>query len=222
MKEKIANALKTRYANLGLSKEAFDGVASILEKTISTETDIAEAISADHVSSFLKSMQSDFDKLRGESSTAKKALEDYKKLHPEEPNKPTEPGNNGLDEFKAMFESQKAEIEAMKAEMLETKRRANVEKMTSEVDRILSENGATNAYIRKNVLKGLTIGEGETSKQIADRIKVAYDTEYKEAFGEGVTPPNGRPHSEGYKKGDYAGFVEKMRSEGLIPKDANK
>ena len=34
MKTKIANALKTKYATLGLSQKAFDGVAAILEKTI--------------------------------------------------------------------------------------------------------------------------------------------------------------------------------------------
>ena len=38
MKEKILVALKTKYSNLGFGAKALDGVASILEKSVTDES----------------------------------------------------------------------------------------------------------------------------------------------------------------------------------------
>ena len=43
MKQKILATLKNKYAHLGLSREALDGVASVLEKTINSEDEIETA-----------------------------------------------------------------------------------------------------------------------------------------------------------------------------------
>ena len=45
MKTKILQALKTKYSSKGLSEKALDGVASILEKTVTDESQIEAAIS---------------------------------------------------------------------------------------------------------------------------------------------------------------------------------
>ena len=45
MKEKILVALKTKYSNLGFGAKALDGVASILEKSVTDESQIETAVS---------------------------------------------------------------------------------------------------------------------------------------------------------------------------------
>ena len=57
MKQKIIAALKTAYAKLGLSDEAFDGVASLLEKTVAEESEIATAVGGDNVKNLLTTIQ---------------------------------------------------------------------------------------------------------------------------------------------------------------------
>lgn len=64
MKQKILEALKTRYAKLGFGHKAFDGVADYLSKTVEKEEDIETAISG--VEGLLKAFQSDADKTRTE------------------------------------------------------------------------------------------------------------------------------------------------------------
>lgn len=56
MKVKIFEALKTKYANLGFSKEVFEGVATQLSTFITEEDKIATAVEG--AESMLKSFQS--------------------------------------------------------------------------------------------------------------------------------------------------------------------
>ena len=56
MKEKILAALKTKYSNLGFGAKALDGVASILEKSVTDESQIETAVGG--VEPFLKVFQS--------------------------------------------------------------------------------------------------------------------------------------------------------------------
>lgn len=218
MKEKIADALKTKYANLGLSKAAFDGVAALLEKTITDEAGIESAISESSVSGLLKGLQSDFDKLRGEKSTAEKSLADYKKAHPEtesgsgDPTDPTESGDKRIDELVA-------QVAKMQTEIAETRKAERLAKVTSEVDRLLKERGATNDYVRRNVLKGMTIADDDTAEGLAKRYQGIYDAEIKEAFGEGYVPPRGSAHQDGYKPGVYKERIEMLQHEGLLPSE---
>jgi len=220
MKEKIANALKTKYANLGLSKVAFDGVAAILEKTITDEAGIEDAVSQPSVADLLKGLQSDFDKLRGEKSTAEKALADYRKAHPETESKVAEESPEATKDER--IDALMAQMAQMQSEIAETRRADRVAKVTSEVDRLLKERGATNDYVRRNVLKGMTVGDEDSAEGLAKRYQGIYDAELKEAFGEGYVPPRGSSHQEGYKPGVYKERIEMLQHEGLLPSEKNK
>lgn len=69
MKAKILSALKTKYANLGFNAKALDGVASVLEKTITEENQIEDAVNG--VEGLLKVFQADNDRSRTEYATLK-------------------------------------------------------------------------------------------------------------------------------------------------------
>ena len=60
MKEKILQALKTKYKNLGFSDAVFDSVANFMEATVSDEAQIDNSVAG--VETLLKGFQGDADK----------------------------------------------------------------------------------------------------------------------------------------------------------------
>lgn len=110
MKQKILSELKNKYAHLGLSKEALDGVASVLEKTIKSEDEIETAVNG--VEGMLKVFQSEADRERTNYNALKAAKEEIeKKLKEVTP--PTPPKED----------SEPFDAEAFKAEILDTLRK---------------------------------------------------------------------------------------------------
>ena len=79
MKEKILEALKTKYSSLGLSKEVLDGYADYLSSSITEETGIEDGIAK--IENLLKIQQKEFDKIR---TTAKKKAEEDKATQADE------------------------------------------------------------------------------------------------------------------------------------------
>ena len=73
MKNKIKEALKQEYKNLGLSDEAFEGVAAFGETFIKDEADIPNFVKG--AEKTLKQIQSAGDKARTEAAQSKKDLE---------------------------------------------------------------------------------------------------------------------------------------------------
>lgn len=73
MKQKILEALKQGYKNLGMSEEAFERVAAFGETFIKEEEQIATFVSGAGV--LLKAEQSAADRVRTKASEEKKALE---------------------------------------------------------------------------------------------------------------------------------------------------
>ncbi|MBO4778027.1 MAG: hypothetical protein J5588_05985 [Bacteroidales bacterium] len=77
MKEKILQALKTKFSSFGFGEKALDGVATYLTTSVKDEKDIETAIAG--VEGLLKVFQSEQDSLRGGKSEAEKKLEELKK-----------------------------------------------------------------------------------------------------------------------------------------------
>ncbi len=83
MKEKLLAALKTKYANLGFTDKAFDGVANFLVATVTEDSQVDNAVSG--VEPLLKSFQGDVD------SRVNAAIEKTKKEMGVDPPKPGDP-----------------------------------------------------------------------------------------------------------------------------------
>lgn len=133
MKEKIIDALKTKYANLGFGAKAFDGVAEYLAKTVTEETHIETAVSG--VEPLLKVFQSDIDRERTEKTALQRQLDEMKKATP--PVGGGE-GNSATDEgkpewFRKWEEQKQAELDGLKKKV-ET---AEVEKSRSERNNLI-------------------------------------------------------------------------------------
>lgn len=84
MKEKLLQALKTKYKNLGLSEKILEQIAANLEVITTEETQIETAVAG--VENLLKSFQSEADRIRTEAAKPKtdpKKDEDKKDPEPE-------------------------------------------------------------------------------------------------------------------------------------------
>lgn len=212
MRKKIAEALRNRYGNLGLTEKALDGVAGMLEKTVTEESQIQAAIEADEVSALLKSIQGEADALRTARTQAQKELEEYKKSHPE--TKKPEEGSGGGEGNAELLK----QLKSIQDRLDERDRREKSERTLSEVDRLMKEKGATNDFIRRMTLRDMKAGEGDTAETLAEKYKADYDRNFKEAYGNGPVPPAGGGGAGGeFKKGDYSQYVDSLRKEGLIP-----
>ena len=119
MKEKILGALKTKYKSLGLQDSAFNGVADTLAKTITEESQIENAVA--EVEGYMKLIQGESDRVRGEKATLQKELDELKRQsgQTQQPQtsrtEPTQGGDEMPEWFKAYAETKEKEIEALKA-----------------------------------------------------------------------------------------------------------
>lgn len=193
MKTKILNALRTEYANLGLGDKAFDGVASFLEKTITEEGKIAEAIKEESVKNLLKSIQGESDSLRNKAAQAAKDLEDYKKTHPEATPAPQP------TPAPTTTPPQETEREKKLREQLEaiTKRLDDQDK-AAKVKATLASARAAAIAAGCTFDKGLDLTEqlfsvkdDESDEDAAKRFKDEYDANVKKYFSDGITPFQG-------------------------------
>ena len=211
MKQKIALALKTKYASFGLSSEALDGVASIIEKTVTKEDDIANAIAGAEVESLIKVFQKDVDKYRNSESQLKKEFEEYKQNHPDpNPNPKDDKYAQDIAELKAMIHAQEAKLAAKEKSI------ANTE-LLSRVRESLVADGCENKGIMNLVFATATVADGDTEDSLKTKYKEAYNAAYKETFGDGAVPPSGGKGNEGYKKGDFDQMNAALAAEGLLP-----
>ncbi len=222
MKEKILNALKTTYANLGLGEKAFDGVASFLEKTITDEKDIVTRVSGDDVAVLLKSIQSETDSLRTARTKAEKDLNDYKKSHPAAPEKEEEKKDEEKpDDATAVALKQLLDkVAALESRNAELDKKARRGEIVSGLRSALKADHCGSDPILDLVLSSVEIGDGDTVDSLKDSMKSAYQEKYKVFYGDGVVPPLGSgQRTEPYKKGKFAGVVEGLTEEGALPKE---
>ncbi|MGL5913348.1 MAG: hypothetical protein ACRCZB_04220 [Bacteroidales bacterium] len=137
MLQKIKDALKNKYANLGFGEKAFEGVANYLSTSTTEESQIESSIQGLEV--LLKGFQGETDKLRTEKSAAeKKLLELEQKANGGEPAK-TEPDkpNNSSDTpewAKALIDGQKSmseRIAKMEGEKVVLTRKQKLDAITA-------------------------------------------------------------------------------------------
>lgn len=108
MKDKILLAIKTKYANLGLSAKTLEGFSDILVATITEEEQIENSVNG--LESFAKLAQSAADQVR----------QDSKKSKPEppkpdaQPEPPKMPENTDLNAILQLVQGLKSDLETFK------------------------------------------------------------------------------------------------------------
>jgi len=165
MKEKIFQALKTKFKNLGFGDKAFEGVAAYLATTITEEDQIETGIAG--VEPLLKSFQGDIDKRVNDAVSKAKAdakteaeEELKKKQQNQDPSTPpaggkSEPGTpDSAEQLKALFADVAKplveSVQALQAEIQTIKSTKTAETRKSRLEETLKE---ANPKYKESILK---------------------------------------------------------------------
>ena len=164
MKEKILQALKTKYSNFGLSDKAFDGVAENLSQTVKEEANIETAVAG--VEWMLKTIQSESDRERGAKAQLEKQLEELKKkpTKKDDLKEPAPEGEEIPEWAKAILEENKAFKETLTA------------LKTSSISK-------TRAESLESILKGTSETFSKATKSSFELLKDADDEKFTSWMG---------------------------------------
>lgn len=215
MKTKLLTALKTEYAKSGLSDKAFDGVASVLVKTVTKDDEIDGVVKSDETKALIKAYQTDTDKVRTEKANLQAEFDKYKKEHPE--TEPPKPNENEDPEIKKM----KEEIANLKKANEEKDKKAARAEMLATIRTKMKDNGSDNDNILDLVLDKAEWKEDEAADDIATRLKTDYDAKYTKFYGDGPVPHNHKTTVPEYTGTEDDDFAETLRKEGKLPKKEN-
>lgn len=204
MRDKIVQALKQKYSNLGVSDKAFDGVADFIAKTITEEGKIEDAVGG--AEAFLKAYQSDVDKERGTSAKLRKELEEYKKPAPKDERKKDEPKeDNVTPEYKALTE-QLASVQQTLAKLTGEKTH---ETKLQQLNSILSEKKIPSTFATA-VLNGRSFNEETNVDELATTIEDSYTAFLKENANDRFKDTLPPEQSEGGKDDPMASIVAEI------------
>ena len=170
MKEKILAALKTKYSNLGFGAKVLDGVASILEKSVTDESQIETAVGG--VEPLLKVFQSDADRARTEYNALKgqydvlKAKVEASAAGGGEQGKKNAPGDEEPAWFKAYKQQQEERYNAIKTESDTLK----AEKAKSERANLITAKAKELGIPEWRMKEGFVIADDADEKAIGDYL----------------------------------------------------
>lgn len=216
MQKTYVSALGTKYADFGFSKEVFDRVAlqrlKTIEKAEEIESDVA---SPDVLLLLMKEMQGSNDVLRTKVTQTQKELDDLKKKQPN--NQTNQNQQEPESELAKQLQTLTNLVTTMQTERAAEKKKIQTDAIIAQVHEKMKSKGCTNDFIRNITLKGIEVAESDTADSLAEKYKSLYDQNYKDAYGEGQTPPMGmRNANGGFKSGDFASEVERLKASGQI------
>lgn len=212
MKAKLLAALKTKYATLGLSDKAFDGVASVLVKTVTKEEEIEGVVNSDETSALLRAFQSSSDDLRRRNTELQAEFDRYKTEHPaEDPKKTTHTD----DDANAKLLQRIEELERKEKERNDKTAR---DTKLADIRKKMKEAGSDNDNILDLVLEKAEFKDEDKVDDIATRLKTEYDAKYTKFYGNGPAPHfhrGGGGSVDAAKEDDD--FADELRRSGRLP-----
>lgn len=183
MKTKILNALKTEYAKMGLGDKAFDGVASFLVKTITTDEEIDGVIKSEDTRNLLKAFQGESDSLRNRAAQLQKDLDAYKQSHPDKKDDKDDPDKRD-DANKALLER----LDEITRRMDERDAKERTAATIAAVKAAAKLAGCTDERALKLTERMFTVKEDESEEDATKRFTADYNANVKEYFGDGPKP----------------------------------
>lgn len=224
MKSKIKEALQTEYKNLGLSEKSFDGVSTLLEKTVTQESEIATAIKGAEIKSLLTAIQGEGDRSRSEKSALQQQFEAYKLAHPEStPSVPptpatTPPASTGGETLTAEKIAELFQIKIQEVIQPITDKIGAIEKERSKAS-ILSQAAQIRDALKMDPKQKAwiddawehatqSLSDSDTPQAIADRCKSRYDVLMSKLGVNGYIPATSTP---GADKSNTERIIEQIK-----------
>lgn len=225
MKKKILDALKTKYANLGVSDSVLDRVAENLAKTVTEEDGIEAAVSSAEIVSLLKAIQGEGDRLRSEKASLAKEIEELRK----QSGKADPPADSGDDGDKTKEDPLLKAINALteKVSGLEARyQKEDKERRQSGMMASLKEMLKGDKYKCDNeavlnlTLKGYEFSDKDTVEGVAEVKSKEYKSNYESLYGAGYVPNMGGWADRG-QSFDAKAEVARLQAEGKLPKPSD-
>jgi hypothetical protein len=189
MKEKILAFLKTKLT--GVPNTLLEGVSNQLATTITEESQIETVINAGLISALQASAQ--YSQQEGDrrattaTETAIKGYEQKYNLKEGKSISQNEPPKTDLanpDPLKPILDK----IAALEAKDALAQKRVANDLLLSEATRVAKGKGAANEKLLAKALKLITVEDGVTADQIADKLLLEYNDFQSAVVGEGAMP----------------------------------
>ena len=204
MKEKIITAFKTKHLGFGLSNEAIDRIASALEKTVSKEEDIENALSGVEAMTLIaKEVQKMRDGEIQKRSDLQKTFDTYKASHPEGKEAKETTDENEPEWARKLREQNEALQARLDKADKDTARKSLLSEIVAESKKKLTHDKAFRLTEREFSLK-----DDETKEAALARFEESYNANKKEFFSDGVIPPFG---NGGHDDGEQA-FKDRLKA----------
>lgn len=202
-KEQILSTINEKLGNTNFSEKTIsDYVDAFIPET-------EENPDFDKHVGFLKSLYGNFS-----ADVAKQVNEAKAKLQTPPANK-QQPDDTRYAALEEKFDKLMGNYEKLTEQLAQKESKLTQEQLMSQVKAEMKKQGATDEYVLKQTLRGVTL---DTKKSVADLAKemlTAYDSELTACRGKGAAPRNGGRGSGGNGDkpfGDF--FAEKKRKEG--------
>ena len=205
-KEQILSTINEKLGNTNFSEKTInDYVDAFIPET-------EETPDFDKHVGFLKSLYGNFS-----ADVAKQVNEAKAKLTPPPANK-EQPDNTRYAALEEKFDQLMKSHEELAGQLAKKESQQTQEQLMSQVKAEMKKQGATDDYVLKQTLRGVTL---DTKKSVSDLTKeymTAYDSELTACRGKGAAPRNGN-HNAGGDKGKTladAYWEKKARKRGSV------
>lgn len=189
MKDKILAFLKTKLS--GVQNAYLEGVSIQLATTITEESQIETVINAGLIAALQASaLYSQQEGDRRATTATETAIKGYEqkynlkegKLISQEPPKPTD--TIITDQLKPIMDK----LAALEAKEQQASKIAATDALLSKAAKLAKGKGAANEKLLTKALKLVTVDEGVTAEQIADKLLLEYNDFQSAISGEGAIP----------------------------------
>ena len=189
MKEKILAFLKTKLS--GVPNSFLEGVSHQLTTTITEESQIETVINAGLIAALQASAQySQQEGDRRATTATETAIKGYEQKYNLKEgksisqNEPLKPDLTIPDSLKPIMDK----IAALEAKDALAQKKAANDALLSEAAKLAKGKGAANEKLLTKALKLVTVDEGVTAEQIADKLLLEYNDFQSAVIGEGSVP----------------------------------
>lgn len=221
MKKKILDALKTKYANLGVSDSVLDRVAENLAKTVTEEDGIEAAVSSAEIVSLLKAIQGEGDRLRSEKASLTKELEELRKQSgkAEPPANPDEGDKKKDDPLLKAINALTEKVSGLEARYQKEDKERRQSGMMASLKEMLKGDKykCDNEAVLNLTLKGYEFSDKDTVEGVAEVMSKEYKSNYESLYGDGYVPNMGGWADRG-QSFDAKAEVARLQAEGKLPK----
>lgn len=210
-KEKILSTINEKLGNTNFSEKTISDYVDTFIPETEENPDIDK-----HVG-FLKSLYGNFS-----ADVAKQVNEAKAKLKPQPANKEGEqPDDKRYAALEEKFEKLMGNYDKLVERLTEKETRETQEQLMSKVKAAMKKQGATDDYVLKQTLKGVTLDAKKSVDDLVKELMPTYNSELSDCRGKGAAPRNGGQGGGGNKGNnaadDYFARKQKKKEAGKQP-----